>query len=139
MADVVTTIIETERGPKKVDKVDYPFVMDENILGKWEFADYVETPASFVAGATSFGDDPYLKAIEFLDNGKVIVTIGVDEPFVSAFMWTAERIMNMAESTCSLYTITAVNGDTYMMFDWKSADYSYNNLVPYYYVFKKII
>ena len=54
-----------------VDKIDYPFVDDEDAVGKWETVDFVKEIEDFNVNETSWQGDLYLKSINLLPNGQM--------------------------------------------------------------------
>lgn len=112
-----------------VDKTDYAFVNDPNIIGKWQSVDFVENIDDFNVNNKKFEDDLYVKELNFTKDGKVSKTV---------FTWTKDHILNDVDKTDSSYVIKDIDGSTYMFFQWKSGDYTIRNMKPCYYVLKKI-
>lgn len=113
---------------KHQDKIDYPFVNDPQIVGRWQAVDFVENIDDFKVDKKIFKGDLYVKELNFLDNGKVSK---------SGFTWTKDLILHQADKTASKYVIKEINGSTYMFFEWKSGDYTIWGRKPNYYVMKK--
>ncbi|NMM62707.1 peptidase M56 [Clostridium sp. P21] len=114
---------------KHQDKVDYPFVNDAKLIGRWQSVDFVKDINDFKVDSKSWNDDLFVKELNFLQDGKVSK---------SAFTWTKGIILNQASKTASKYVIKEINGSTYMFFEWKSGDYTMRGMKPYYYVMKKV-
>ena len=112
-----------------VDKIDYAFVNDPNIIGEWQGVDFVENIEDFNVNDKKFKGDLYVKELNFTEDGKVARTV---------FTWTKDHILNDADKTDSSYVIKDIDGSTYMFFQWKSGDYTIRGEKPCYYVLKKV-
>ncbi len=112
-----------------VDKIDYSFVNDPNIIGRWQGVDFVENIEDFDVNNKKFKDDLFVKELNFTEDGKVSRTV---------FTWTKDHILNDADKTDSSYVIKDIDGETYMFFQWKSGDYTIRGMKPSYYVLKKV-
>jgi bla regulator protein BlaR1 len=63
------TIIEA---PRKEDRIDYPFVEDPQVLGRWVSVDSVIKPEDFKPGKTNYpASDLYSKGLNISENGNV--------------------------------------------------------------------
>ncbi|WP_238917975.1 M56 family metallopeptidase [Clostridium sp. YIM B02555] len=113
----------------KVDKIDYAFVKDANIVGEWKSVDFVKNMEDFKVNTKQFTGDLYVKDISFTEDGKVPRTV---------FTWTKDHIINDVDKTDSSYVIKDIDGTTYMFFQWKSGDYTIRGMEPYYYVLQKV-
>jgi bla regulator protein BlaR1 len=118
-----------EGNAAKVDKIDYAFVKDSNIVGDWKSVDFVKNIEDFKVNAKQFTGDLYVKDISFTEDGKVPRTV---------FTWTKDHIINDVDKTDSSYVIKDIGGTTYMFFQWKSGDYTIRGMEPYYYVLQKV-
>ncbi|MFW2491613.1 M56 family metallopeptidase [Clostridium chromiireducens] len=112
-----------------VDKIDYNFVNDPNIIGKWQSVDFVDNIEDFDTKSKRFKGDLFVKELNFTEDGKVPKTV---------FNWTKNHILNAADKTDSSYEIKELDGATYMFFQWKSGDYTIRGMKPCYYVLKKV-
>lgn len=122
----------------KEDKIDYPFVDDSQMKGKWESVDFVKTIDSFKPGEKSWLDDLFLTGLNLDENGK-LTTITTSGNFSGpSISWTKDMIINKNDKTASRCEIKEINGATYMFFEWKSGDYIYRGMKPSYYVLKKV-
>ncbi|QHQ60188.1 peptidase M56 [Anaerocolumna sedimenticola] len=126
-----------------VDKIDYPFVNDEDAVGKWETVDFVEEIEDFKVNEVSWQGDPYLLSINLLPNGQMTqpVAVGItsDETTPVDWMtWTKGYIIHHGNKTAGKYTIKEIDGSKYMFWEWKSGDYTIRGMKPSYYVFKKV-
>lgn len=112
-----------------IDKIDYSFVNDPNIIGRWQGVDFVRNMEDFKVGNKNFKGDLFVKELNFTTDGKVSKTV---------FTWTKDHILDPADKTDSKYIIKDIDGSTYMFFEWKSGDYTLKGMKPEYYVLKKI-
>jgi len=130
-ANIPPTSTINERG-RVVDKLDYPFVNDPQLIGTWESVDFVGEMEDFKAGQKQWGDgqgDLYLKGLIFKSNGKT---------FKPWWTWTKGLVFHAGDKTASKYTIKRIEGSTYMFYEWKSGDYTMRYRKPAYYVLKKV-
>ncbi|MBV7274810.1 peptidase M56 [Clostridiaceae bacterium UIB06] len=111
------------------DKIDYPFVNDDQIIGRWQSVDFVNEINDFKVDSKSFKGNLYVRELNVLQDGKVSKT---------AFTWTKGLFLNESDKTASKYVIKEIEGSTYMFFEWKSGDYTLWGRKPSYYVMKKI-
>lgn len=113
-----------------VDKIDYPFEGDPQIIGIWKSIDFVNEIGDFVPGQRQWKvGELYLKELVFLPEGKTF------KPWLT---WTNGLIFHAGDKTASKYVIKELNGGSYMFFEWKSGDYTIRAMKPKYYVLKKM-
>ena len=130
-ADIPPTSHINEEG-RIVDKIDWPFVNDPQLIGTWESVDFVGEMEEFKAGKKQWGDgkgDLYLKGLIFKPNGRT---------FKPWWTWTKGLVFHSGDRTASKYTIKDIEGSTYMFYEWKSGDYTIRYSKPSYYVLKKV-
>ncbi|VVB63764.1 Tetratricopeptide repeat protein [uncultured archaeon] len=127
-----------EEVPKKEDKIDYPFVADPRILGKWVSVDFVKKPEDFTSGKVNSQDDLYLLDLEFSENGNVSANFVNRANESDVYTWTKDLVLSKRNKTASKYIIQEIDGGTYMFFQWKNGDYMLRNMEPKYYVLKKV-
>jgi hypothetical protein len=130
-ADIPPTSHINEEG-RIVDKIDWPFVNDPQLIGTWESVDFVGEMEEFEPGQKQWGDgegDLYLKGLIFKPNGKT---------FKPWWTWTKGLVFHSGDKTASKYTIKDIEGSTYMFYEWKSGDYVFRYSKPSYYVLKKV-
>lgn len=74
------------------------------------------------------------------ENGKLTITATSGELTGSSLsIWTKGMIINREVKTASKCVVKEINGTTYRMFyEWKSGDYVFRGMAPYYFVFKTI-
>ena len=126
-AQLPPTSIINEKG-HIIDKVDYPFVNDPEVIGTWKSVDFVDTPDEFRAGAKQWKSDLFLKELVFLPDGKM------NDPYDT---WTKGLVLDPKSITASRYILKEIDGSIYMFYEWKSGDYTIHHSKPSYYVLKK--
>jgi bla regulator protein BlaR1 len=110
---------------RTVDKVDYPFMDDPQLLGTWHTVDYVKSPEAFHPGSMAWKwGDLQLKALTFLPNGKTD----------TGFTWTNGLVLHRGQKTASRYSVRSIDGHPYLFMEWKSGDYTIRGMKPEYYV-----
>jgi len=128
-ADIPPTSTINEDG-RIVDKIDYPFVNDPQLIGTWNSVGFVGEMDQFKAGEKQWGGGYlYLKGLIFKPNGRA---------FKPWWTWTKGLIFHSGDRTASKYTIKDIEGSTYMFYEWKSGDYIIRHTKPSYYVLKKV-
>jgi beta-lactamase regulating signal transducer with metallopeptidase domain len=128
-ADIPETSYINDEG-RIVDKIDWPFVDDPQLIGTWESVDFVGEMEEFKPDEKNWkGGELYLKGLIFKPNGKT---------FKPWWTWTKGLIFHSGDKTASKYTIKRIEGSTYMFFEWKSGDYTIRYRKPSYYVLKKV-
>ena len=111
-----------------VDKIDYPFVNDPNVIGAWESVDGVDEVEMFKPGTKHFGGNLLLKDLFVLEDGKTSW----------AWKWTKGLFLHFGDKTASMYLIKEIDGTTYMFVEWKTGDYTIRHTKPSFYVFRKV-
>ncbi len=129
----------SEYAPKKIiDDINYAFVDDPMVIGKWEAVDYVKEPEEFIPGQRNFKGDLYLNALVFIKGGGMFSASDGSSLAYTTFTWTEGLVLSKQEKTASRYEIENIEGTDYMFFEWKSGDYTYRGRTPDYYVLKKV-
>lgn len=125
---------------RRTDKIDYPFVDDQGVIGKWQSVDLLKEAGNFVPDKKSFKGTLYLQEMAFINGGKVLTSNieGNGNMAPSSFNWTKGMVINPQSKTASSYTIKDINGVTYMFFEWKNGDYTLRGIDPIYYALKKV-
>ncbi len=126
-----------------VDKIDYPFVNDEKVIGKWETVDFVKEVDDYDVKVKSWKESLYLKSITLLPDGKMTQPVidgrTSDETTpVSWLTWTNGYIIHHGDKTAGKYIIKEIDGTNYMFWEWKSGDYTLRGQKPYFYVLKQV-
>ena len=116
------------------DNLDLPFVMDKKVLGFWEAVDFIKFEEKKNYQPKKCEDYLALKQATFNPNGEAIfeATGGFSKK-----KWTKGKIIDKAMTTVSDYVIKTIEGETYLIMDWKSGDYTYQGDIKGCYVFKK--
>ena len=113
-----------------VDKLDYPFVNDPDLIGVWESVDFVKEVDQFQAEQEHHPrKDLFWKNFVILPQGRTL------QP---GYTWTKGLILYSNDKTASRYVIKEIEGSQYMFFEWKSGDYTVRHQKPSWYVLKKI-
>lgn len=119
------------------DKVDYPFVNDPQLVGKWDCVDYVKTPDEFRPGSTQERVELFLKQFNIAANGKISALTSQGKTPYEHLSWTKGLILDKKDKVAGKYEIKELKGDTYLFYEWKSGDYKFRGTKPLYYVLKK--
>lgn len=120
------------------DNVDYPFILDESLVGGWNAVDFVKNKNDFDPDVKASEGDLYLSELFFTSDGMVIGEFEEGIYATTSFTYTKDHILNIPDSTDSDYEIKSIDGKTYLFMQWKSGDYIYNRFSPSYYVFERI-
>lgn len=120
------------------DNVDYPFILDQDLVGGWNAIDFVSEKEDFDPDVITTSGELYLKELYFTSDGLVIGQFDEDLYATTSFTYTKDHILNKVDSTDSEYEIKTVGGTTYLFMQWKSGDYVFNRFKPSYYVFERI-
>ncbi|MDF2519990.1 MAG: blaR [Clostridia bacterium] len=123
---------------RKEDEIDYPFVDNPEMIGRWVSVDFVEDIDSFDPEKQSYQEELSLKELRLLKNGKVKSENLYGDVLDSTLSWTGDLIISQKRVTASKCIIKEINSETYMFFEWKSGDYTYRGMQPQYYVLKKL-
>jgi hypothetical protein len=123
------TIQSHEENGRLVDRIDYPFVNDSALLGKWGSIDFVSNINEFTPAKRTSKTDLFLKEVSFLPNGRVTPQTG--------WTWTRGLVLNRGDRTASQYEIQEIDGKKYLFLEWKSGDYTLHHCKPQYYVLQQ--
>lgn len=128
-ADIPPTSYINEQG-RIVDKIDWPFVNDPQVIGTWESVDFVREIEDFEPDEKNWDHgELYLKGFIFKPDGKT---------FKPWWTWTKGLVFHAGDKTASKYTIKHIEGSAYMFYEWKSGDYTMRYMKPFYYILKKV-
>lgn len=112
-----------------VDKVDYPFVSDPQLIGQWETVDFVKEIKDFDPAKPRW-KGPLFKDYSFHPDGKTGYPV---------LFWTKGLVLDKGgDQAAQRYVIQQINGQTYMFMEWKTGDYIIRHQKPQYYVLKKL-
>lgn len=123
---------------KRIDRTDYPFVDDSQVVGDWETVDFVRTMDMFDPGKKNWIGGEFMTGMDFGPGGKI--TFHIKDGRSSSpknVTWTKGLVLHRGDQTASAYVIKEINGSTYLFFEWKSGDYTMRGMDPQYYVLKK--
>ena len=122
---------------RRCDNIDYPFVNDENVLGKWKVRDFVIHKEDFDPDKQNLKrEDLFVFSAEFRENGVYISTTQNGTNSVTS-VWTKGFVLNRREKTASAYEIKTIDGKEYLFKEWKRGDYSFGGGRVYFYVFTR--
>ena len=124
-----------------VDKIDYPFINDSQVIGTWKSVDFVGEIKQFKVDEQQWkgrGGELFLNEMIFEKNGSL--TCKNDKvPRGYSRTWTKGLVISdNYTKTASKYTLKKIDGSTYMFYEWKSGDYTFRYMKPFYYVLKKV-
>lgn len=117
------------------DDINLPFVEDKKALGAWEAIDYIDYAEKKKYVPKASKENLFLKAMTFNPNGEVVVE---NSEHIFKKLWTKGKVINQYSHTVSDYTLKNIDGESYLIMDWKSGDYSYQGQIYGCYVLKKI-
>ena len=119
------------------DNINIPFVRDEKAIGFWQAIDLVSNPEDFNPNVKNYQHELFLLSYNLEPTGRVITTFNNGR--VSAVStWSKGVIICKHDFTVSEYQIKTIDGEDYMIVEWKSGDYVYGGEVRCYYCLKKI-
>lgn len=122
---------------RRCDHIDYPFVNDENVLGKWKVRDFVIRKEDFAPDKQNLKqEDLFVLSAEFRENGVYVSTTEIETNSVTS-VWTKGLVLNRREKTASAYEIKTIDGKEYLFKEWKCGDYSFGGGRTYWYVFTR--
>lgn len=126
----------------RTDKIDYPFVNDAAVIGKWESVDFVVSMDDFVPDRRQTSlEGLYLKELAFAKDGRLLSALSEGNGVLAetkGIVWTKGFIIDQRDKTAGEYEIREIDGNTYMFMQWKNGDYVYRGMDPRYYVLKKV-
>ena len=116
------------------DFVDYPFDMDEEVLGDWEVYDFVYEDDFKNYKPQKSARNLYIKKMTFQSDG----VVWFEDKYGNRFdkNWTKEHILT--EVTDEHYQITEDAGEKFLILEWKSSEYTFTGKLYVRYVMKKI-
>ena len=124
----------TEEEIKIKDDVDLPFILDEKAVGSWIAVDFISIKDKFNY-IPKTQDDLFLKSLSLLPNGDCFRESNKGE--INKIKWTKDYILTLHSKTASNFIIQEIEGNEYLIMDWKSGDYIYGGEIFGCYVFKK--
>ncbi len=107
------------------DRVDYPFVPEDSLLGKWVVRDFYpwQFEANFDPAKQNYPEENlFLLSLDFTPDGNCLETT---KNGTCILPWTKGYLLNRkAEVACGL-EIRVVDGVEYLIREWKTGDYQY--------------
>ena len=122
----------TKEEIKIKDNVDLPFTLDEKAVGSWLAIDWIPIKEKF-SYVPKTDDDLFLKSLSLLPNGDCFKEFA--EGRIDKIKWTKDFILT--SQTASNFIIQEIDGEEYLIMDWKSGDYTFGGEIYGCYVFKK--
>lgn len=120
---------------RQVDDVGYEFINDEKVLGIWRtitftYSDNIEEVIKFKK------DDLFLQRLIFCKDGKLIEE---NKNVISnQLLWTKGKVIdNKYSMTSSKYEILKIENVEYLIYEWKSGDYTFGRRKPGKYILVK--
>jgi len=133
----VDNITRDKAEPIFKDDVKLEFLEDKNVLGLWEIYDVVHylNKENYNPNNPKDMSNCFFQSITFKSNGKCI-----REEFANFLTnsYTKGKVLNKKQKTASNYKTIKHNNETYLLLDYKSDEYSYDNIITWTYVFKKV-
>ena len=122
---------------KRYDNIDYPFINDKTVIGKWKVRDFVINKEDFDPDKQNREQkDLFVLSAEFGVNGVYTATTKAGTNNVTS-VWTKGLVLNRREKTASAYEIKTIGGTEYLFREWKPGDYSFGGGRVYFYVFTR--
>ncbi len=121
---------------KQIDDVDYEFVNDENVLGIWRsiaftYSDNIDQVIN------DKKDDLFLQRLIFCKDGKLIED-RINGTILNHLLWTNGKVIDNKYSITSLkYEIVKIENVEYLIYEWKSGDYTFGKRKPGNYILIK--
>ncbi len=115
------------------DNVNYPFINDDAVLGKWKVYDFGCDMDDYDPANRYWKGELFFKSVEFAADGKAAAVYGDRAPV--SLEWTKGILLNKYAEKAEAYNICNIEGKDYMFIEWKSGDYVFGGRAPRYYVF----
>ena len=110
---------------RRRDFVDYPFILDEQVIGKWVVRDFYgyDFDSKFDPSTQNWNkDNLFVESITFNPDGSAERS---QKNGVVKMEWTKGYTLEKRYEIASGYEIREVDGVEYLAVDWKSGDYVY--------------
>lgn len=116
------------------DRVDYPFIPDDSVIGRWIAYDCVrsELAECYDPSKRECTEDFFFSSAEFRSDGSASVVYGERALELS---WIKGLLLHKDTQTAEAYDIREIDGHEYLMIEWKSGDYLYSGKVVGVYIF----
>lgn len=120
---------------KQVDDVSYNFVNDENALGIWRTIGFTYND-NIEEIIKEKNDNMFLQRLIFCKDGKLIEEN--KNVIVNHLLWTNGKVIdNKYAMTSSKYEIVKIDNLEYLIYEWKTGDYSFGKRKPGKYILIK--
>lgn len=119
------------------DNIDLPFLHDPAVIGKWIACGFCRDKSGFSTEKEPL-DELYWKSVEFFANGSC--TLIYEDDIIAGDdkqTWTKNYILRKYNSCACEYEIRTVEGNDYLIVEWKSGDYRYGGFDTNYYIFMR--
>lgn len=121
---------------KYIDDVSYEFVNDENVLGIWKSIGFTYND-NFEEIINDKQDNLFLQRLIFLKDGKLIED-RIDRTILNHLLWTNGKVIdNKYSMISSKYEILKIESVEYLVYEWKSGDYTFGRRKPGKYILIK--
>jgi len=117
------------------DNISIPFVKDDDVVGMWNFANYVRAKSDFNPNSKDVFEEAIIDKYIFENGGKLLSIFKSSE--MTVLRWSKGVVISDKKCTASEYEIKEIDGEKYLFLEWKSGDYTFGGNVKGYYVFKK--
>ncbi len=132
--------VTIDKDGKRHDSLDYTFALDTDAVGEWKVVDKCYQLRDFNPITNQIRDLGWA-GISIYADGTMIShdSEGSDKPLVdrTGLHWTKGYFVDLMKDTIPGYSITIINGKTYMFAEWKTEDYITSGDMAYY-VLEKI-
>lgn len=120
---------------KQVDDVSYEFVNDEKVLGIWKAIAFTYSN-DITKVIKDKQDDCFLQKLIFCKGGKLIEE---NKNIINNhLLWTKDKVIdNKYCMTLSKYEMVKINNIEYLIYEWKTGDYSFGKRKPGKYILVK--
>lgn len=108
-----------------------PFVDDPSVAGLWKVVDFVASVDAFVPGSAPGAQGLYLRGLEFLPGGKVMISV---DKGTFAHRWSQGYLGDTIDQVRSPYQVRRIGDRDYLFYTWISGDVVNRGQAPWYYV-----
>lgn len=124
------------------ESLDYTFTLDEDAVGEWKTVGWYPTKDDFdPANPSSDQKQWYVGNSIYADGTMTKHRVEGDSNIIDVtdLHWTKGYFVDlMGTDIIPAYTISVIDGKTYMFMEWKSEDYISRGQKPSYYVFERV-
>ena len=121
---------------KQIDDVSYEFFNDENVLGLWRSIAFTYSD-NINQVINEKKDNLFLQRLIYCKDGKLIED-RINETTLNHLLWTKGKVIdNKYSMTSSKYEIVKIENIEYLIYEWKSGDYTFGKRRPGKYILIK--